>query len=209
MKMKNKMTKMISGLILLAMMAGAYFANPESQIHKNIPVNHIETVEDNVELAEGEIPEYHRDDWEDRSRNSFYDPIRDKKVGMRNYQLYLATGVDITDPEQFSYSCYYCGEEFSDYNKFDWDHIVPLAYAHEHGAYTWTHEQKVDFAHDFEVGVLSCAKCNRGKGAKGPSEWMPELHKEEYCKLFEEICQNYELQMSEEDAQVVYSYIVH
>lgn len=159
------------------------------------------------EVSNEEIPEYHRDEWESSVRNTFWDPIREKEVGMRNYQLYLATKVDITDPEVFSYTCYYCGDEFSDYSKFDWDHIVPLKYAHDNGAYAWSNEEKIDFAHDEFVGLLSCATCNRVKGAKGPSEWMPELHQEEYCKMFMEICNKYNLEIAEEDELVIFEYI--
>lgn len=67
----------------------------------------------------------------------------------------------------------YTDQIFSDPKQIDIDHMVPLAWAHAHGAAQWSAEARMRFAND-PVNLLAVeASTNREKGAKGPLEWLP------------------------------------
>lgn len=70
----------------------------------------------------------------------------------------------------------YSGETFTSSTDLDLDHIVPLKFAHGHGADKWTRERKATFANDLDNLILVSASLNRQKGAKGPDEWLPPNH---------------------------------
>jgi len=91
--------------------------------------------------------------------------------------------------------CPYTGMVIHDPRKLDIDHIVPLAWAWDHGADTWTYEQREAFANDPENLLVVTARANRSKGAKGPDEWLPSRDdfRDEYIRLFQYICQKYNL----------------
>lgn len=60
-----------------------------------------------------------------------------------------------------------------DPGELDIDHLVPLAWAYEHGAAAWTLEQKAQFAND-PINLWAVdAGLNRSKGAQGFDEWVP------------------------------------
>lgn len=80
---------------------------------------------------------------------------------------------------------YYYPEVHSHANKVDIDHIVPLKYAHDHGAKNWSYELKEQFANDHENLVVTNKTYNRKKGAKGIDQWLPS-HKEYACKYVED-----------------------
>ena len=67
----------------------------------------------------------------------------------------------------------YSGNVLFDSSKMDIDHLVPLAWAWEHGAYTWTDAEREKFANDPINLFAVTASLNRSKGAKGPSDWLP------------------------------------
>lgn len=70
----------------------------------------------------------------------------------------------------------YTGLEILDPRQLDVDHMVPLSWAHDHGAADWTREQKRQYANsqtDPDHLVAVRARENRQKGAKGPDEWVP------------------------------------
>lgn len=55
----------------------------------------------------------------------------------------------------------------------DIDHIVPLAWAHSHGAYKWSKSKKAKFANS-ESNLIPVEKSlNRAKGAQSPATWLP------------------------------------
>jgi hypothetical protein len=56
----------------------------------------------------------------------------------------------------------------------DFDHVIPLKWAHIHGGWRWSKDLKREFANDYLNLVLVDKGRNRSKGAKGPGEWMPD-----------------------------------
>lgn len=66
----------------------------------------------------------------------------------------------------------------------DIDHVVPLAWAWERGANTWSKEQREQFAND-PVNLLPVeAGLNRSKGAQGPDRWLPPAGQCGYAARF-------------------------
>lgn len=53
------------------------------------------------------------------------------------------------------------------------DHIVPLAYAWDMGASTWTDEMRARFANDPANLIAVQGDSNQSKGDKEPAQWMP------------------------------------
>lgn len=53
------------------------------------------------------------------------------------------------------------------------DHIVPLAYAWDLGAWSWTAPTRTDFANDPANLVAVDAASNQDKSDSGPARWMP------------------------------------
>lgn len=90
---------------------------------------------------------------------------------------------------------------------YDWDHVIPLAYADSHGTNAWTEEQKKAFADDPLVGVCVNASDNRAKGAKGPSEWLPDENVDDYCYTWLVISSEYGLSISQEDMDTILQYV--
>jgi len=87
----------------------------------------------------------------------------------------------------------YSGDTFTISNDLDLDHIVPLKFAHGHGADIWTRERKAMFANDLDNLILTQASLNRQKGAKGPDEWLPPNHayRCEYIARFNAVMTKY------------------
>jgi len=67
----------------------------------------------------------------------------------------------------------YSGENFTNPSELDIDHIVPLTFAHEHGAANWSPELKARFYNDTENLLAVSVTENRSKGGKSPEQWMP------------------------------------
>jgi hypothetical protein len=67
----------------------------------------------------------------------------------------------------------YVAEGFTQANKLDIDHIVPLKHAYDHGAEKWDRNKRARFANDHFNLIAVDRSANRRKGAKAPHEWMP------------------------------------
>ncbi|GAB3380810.1 HNH endonuclease [Spongiibacter taiwanensis] len=89
----------------------------------------------------------------------------------------------------------YTGQLFDKASDLDIDHIVPLAWAHGHGAGGWTRAQKRAFANDMDNLLAVDAGANREKGAKGPDDWMPPAaaYRCEYLGRFKTLVAKYRL----------------
>jgi hypothetical protein len=88
----------------------------------------------------------------------------------------------------------YSGDTFTISKDLDLDHIVPLKFAHGHGADKWSRERKKQFANDYGNLLLVNASLNRQKGAKGPTEWLPSNFpkRREYIARFNAVMAKYE-----------------
>jgi hypothetical protein len=89
----------------------------------------------------------------------------------------------------------YSSDTFIISKDLDLDHIVPLKFAHGHGADKWSRERKAMFANDLGNLILTSASLNRQKGAKGLDEWLPPYHSYrcEYIARFNSVMAKYEL----------------
>lgn len=61
-------------------------------------------------------------------------------------------------------------------SELDVDHIIPLKWAHDHGAAGWSKDRKAAYANnlDYPRHLIPTARAlNRQKGAKGPDAWVP------------------------------------
>ena len=81
------------------------------------------------------------------------------------------------------------------------DHIVPLSYAHQHGAAHWTQEKRIEFANDTENLLPVSSKDNNSKKDKGPADWRPTdtSYSCQYGKSFLSIIEKYDLTVSQAD----------
>ena len=104
------------------------------------------------------------------------------------------------------------------------DHIIPVAYAHRHGAASWDQDKKEEFYNDFgedapeswgenktidypKVGnlIVSDAKSNIAKSDAGPSKWMPANpdYVLTYCEKWVKIAQTYGISLSQADVDTI------
>ena len=99
----------------------------------------------------------------------------------------------------------YSDKIFTNANELDLDHIVPLKFAHGHGADKWSTEQKAQFANDLNNLLLVQASLNRQKGAKGLDEWLPPNHQYrcEYISKFNAVMNNYGLSYIPAEKRIV------
>ena len=68
-------------------------------------------------------------------------------------------------------------ETFENAEDVEIDHHVPLAHAHQSGAWAWSPERKREFANDVEFAPalqVTAKSLNREKSDQSPEEWMPE-----------------------------------
>lgn len=67
----------------------------------------------------------------------------------------------------------YTGKTFTASKPLEIDHIVPLAWAWDHGADEWTNQRRRAFALDTRNLPPADAGLNRSKGSDGPLYWLP------------------------------------
>ena len=98
----------------------------------------------------------------------------------------------------------YTGEFFEKASDLDVEHIVPLKWAHDHGAANWSREKKRLFAEDPENLWLVDDGRNQSKGHRGPDQWMPPYGpvRQYYLRRFMAIAEKYGLQTSESELQI-------
>lgn len=94
----------------------------------------------------------------------------------------------------------YTGKIFHNATELDIDHVVPLSWAHKHGAANWSREQKRAFANDPENLMPVERITNQEKGDKGPDIWMPpnRFYWNDYRERFELITRKYNLKLVKE-----------
>ena len=93
----------------------------------------------------------------------------------------------------------YTGKTFRQSADVDIDHLVPLYWAWQHGAYAWNRDQRVRFANDPRNLFAVQKSVNREKSAKGPLKWLPPYiaFRCSYVVRFERIVKIYDLSLSQ------------
>ncbi|WP_144395596.1 HNH endonuclease [Pleionea sediminis] len=99
----------------------------------------------------------------------------------------------------------YSGKTWIKASDVDIDHIVPLKWAHGHGAQSWSKKKKREFANDLENLLIVEDSLNQSKGAKSPDEWMPPNHtyRCEYVVKFDAIVSKYQLKYIPSEARII------
>lgn len=85
------------------------------------------------------------------------------------------------------------------------DHVVPLAWAWDNGASTWTTEQRQDFANDPLNLLAVSGELNQEKSASGPASWLPPNRAAHcaYVTIFAEVLIDYRLSLPSNDREVL------
>lgn len=91
------------------------------------------------------------------------------------------------------------------------DHVVPLAYAYDTGAFAWTQDERATFANDEDLVLLLVdGPQNQSKGDSGPSAWMPP-NRGYWCDYdirFVRILAHYSLGIVEADREAIRSVLI-
>ncbi len=91
----------------------------------------------------------------------------------------------------------FTGKVIQNASEIDIDHVVPLKWAWDHGANTWSDDKREEFAND-PVNLWSVElSLNRQKGAQGPEQWLPPAGKCQYVSRFVRIVKIYGLKPSQ------------
>ncbi|WP_138466379.1 HNH endonuclease family protein [Poseidonocella sp. HB161398] len=93
----------------------------------------------------------------------------------------------------------YSGQVFTEARDVQIDHLVPLKWAWEHGAWRWSASRREGFALDPENLLIVSGSLNASKGARGPLDWMPPdaAYHCSYLRGFSEIVASYRLEVGE------------
>lgn len=101
----------------------------------------------------------------------------------------------------------FTGKVIQNSSNIDIDHVVPLAWAWEHGAWQWSDEKRERFANDLthlwpvELGL------NRSKGAQGPDEWLPPTGQCGYVSRFVRTVKKYGLSFTVSESRWVSDFL--
>ena len=82
------------------------------------------------------------------------------------------------------------------------DHVVPLAYAWDMGASTWSLDQRMAFANDEALNLLAVAKAaNAAKSDSGPAAWTPSnvAYRCQYAIRWVSVVDTYGLALTDAD----------
>lgn len=99
----------------------------------------------------------------------------------------------------------YAGKTYTASSQLEIDHIVPLRWAHGHGADKWTRAKRQHFANDRANLQIVGKTLNRSKGAKGPEEWMPprQQYRCQYVSTFDTLVTRYGLRYVAAEKRVI------
>tara|TARA_B100000686_G_scaffold263077_1_gene276664 strand:+ start:426 stop:1133 length:708 start_codon:yes stop_codon:yes gene_type:complete len=98
----------------------------------------------------------------------------------------------------------YTGAFINQASDIDVDHVIPLAYAHRHGGYSWSANQKRTFAIDESNLLLVDDGENQFKGAKGPSKYLPRKEFQcEYARTWLLVAGKYKLDLQKQDLDTI------
>ncbi|WOX05552.1 HNH endonuclease family protein [Microbulbifer pacificus] len=98
----------------------------------------------------------------------------------------------------------YTGEFYEKASDLDVEHIVPLKWAHDHGAAGWSVAKKRRFAEDPDNLWLVDDGRNQSKGDKGPDRWMPPYGpvRSHYLRRFMAVVNKYGLEFTPDESRI-------
>ncbi len=152
-----------------------------------------------------EIPEYSRNQfgW------SWLDEDRDGQNARTEALILQSTGpLTYTDETERlvargRWRSPYTNDVLFDASAIDIDHIVPLKWAWDHGAWRWSYDLRKQFAND-QVNLFSVeSSVNRSKGSRGPDEWMPDVNTSSYLTRWKRILLMYGLRYTKAEAEAI------
>jgi len=126
-----------------------------------------------IDVMAGEIPKYNREQWP-HWRASGTPCINMRERVLIDAAKSVALSADGCKIERGVWIDPYTNRELGR-DDMDIDHIVPLEWAHNHGGWRWTREQRADFANDPVNLIAVLDRENSKKGGSGPSEYAPPL----------------------------------
>jgi hypothetical protein len=153
----------------------------------------------------GELPKYDRD-----SFGGWLDTDRDYQNTRHELLQKLSTAVI----RLFQNTCRvlrgrwfdpYNGQIFFDSRELDIDHLVPLKYNWDRGAYKWSRAKRVSFSND-PVSLVAVKKSvNCQKSADRPAEWLPPNvnFRCEYILRIQSVVRKYKLTQSAAELQLI------
>ena len=163
-------------------------------------------IDEAIEQGNAFVTLYDRSDWPHWSDE-------DQDCQNTRYEILISTSKKAVEFKTEKGCNVATGEWFDPYSsntyfnsaELDLDHVVPLKFAHGHGADRWSRERKEAFANDFDNLILVQASLNRQKGAKGLDEWLPPNHSYrcEYIARFNAVMIKYELKYIPAEQRVV------
>ncbi|UFU16100.1 HNH endonuclease family protein (plasmid) [Curtobacterium sp. C1] len=84
------------------------------------------------------------------------------------------------------------------------DHIVPLSWAWQHGASTWTDEHREQLATDLNNLQAADGTANESKSDQGPATWLPTVaYSCTYVTRFAYVVHRYELTLDTADRDAI------
>ena len=155
-----------------------------------------------MKLSVVQIPDYDRDDW-----NHWIDSDKDcqnlRQELLIEQSLEPVTFTTRKDKKDCTvktgkWAGIYTGNTYTKASDLDIDHMVPLNWAHLHGGWKWSKEEKEEFANDRENLLVVDDGENQTKSAQGPDTWLPPLNSYQcdYIRHFDTIVTKYELKYS-------------
>lgn len=97
----------------------------------------------------------------------------------------------------------YTGRTFTSAREVDIDHLVPLKWAWDHGAHSWSDEKRHQFANDRSNLFVVESSVNTEKSSQGPTSWLPPnaRFRCQYVTRFAQVVLKYDLALeSDEEA---------
>jgi len=87
----------------------------------------------------------------------------------------------------------FTGQPIQNSDNVEVDHLVPLKWAWERGAWRWSGKRREQFANDMVNLMAVESSLNSSKGGRGPDEWLPPSGQCGYVARFSRIVKLYEL----------------
>lgn len=99
----------------------------------------------------------------------------------------------------------YSAQYFYDSGDVDIDHLVPLFYAWNRGAYSWSISKRREFANDKNNLFIVKRQVNRAKSASGPTDWLPPNFgfRCDYITIFQGVVERYGLNQKRSEAEAI------